>query len=112
MGTAGLDVSKLAGLLERKKIECALVDGDMALDHCVLRLSSVRRPGVVAFLEYENKGMEPRLAGLILSDVEFTPQKDEYPLEWEKTLELEGARADDTDKITQWVESVYLNHTS
>jgi hypothetical protein len=59
MGTAGLDVKRLAGLLERMKADCTLVDDDAALDHCVLRISSIKRPGVVAYIEYENIG-EPR----------------------------------------------------
>ena len=84
MGTAGLDVTRLAGLLERKKIECTLMDGDSALDHCVLRLSSVKHPDVVAFLEYENQGVEPRSAGLIIRDDGFMPQKEDYPFEREK----------------------------
>jgi len=112
MGTAGLDMTRLVGLFERKKIECALVEVDAALDHCVLRLSSVKRPGVVAFLEYENDGMEPRLIGLILRGDGFVPRKEEYPLEWEKTLELRGARKDDPDKIALWVEREYLNRAS
>ena len=110
MGTAGLDTTKLGGLLERKKIECSLVNGDAARDHCVLRLTSPKCPGVVAFLEYENQGMEPRLAGLILRDHEFSPTKDDYPLEWERTLKLEGARKDDADKIARWIEREYLSY--
>ncbi|MDQ3817165.1 MAG: hypothetical protein M3362_05680 [Acidobacteriota bacterium] len=109
---AGLDITGLARLLEGKKIECALVEGDAAFDHCVLRLSSVMRPGVVAFLEYENQGVEPRLASLIFQDDKFMPRKDDYPLEWEKTLKLEGARKDDADKIAGWVEREYLSHVS
>jgi hypothetical protein len=109
MGTAGLDVNRLAGLLERKKVECTLIDGDAAWDHCVLRLASVRRPGVAAFLEYENMGGEPRLAGLVVRDDEFTPRRDDYPLEWDKTLTLEGARKDDAGKIARWVEREFLD---
>jgi hypothetical protein len=112
MGTAGLDITRLTGLLGRKKIECTLVNGDAAFDHCVLRLFSFKRPGVVAFLEYENQGMEPRLAGLILRDDRFMPRKDDYPLAWEKMLKLEGVRKDDADKIAEWVEGEYLNRAS
>ncbi len=112
MGTAGLNVTKLAGLLERKKIECVLVDGDAAFDHCVLRLSSVRRPGVVAFLEYENQGAGTRLAGLTFRNDRFIPRKEDYPLEWEKNVELEGARKDDPEKISRWVEREYLDSAS
>jgi hypothetical protein len=108
MGTAGLDVDRLAGLLRRKQIECTLVDEDATHDHCVLRLSSVKHPTVVAFLEYENQGDEPRLAGAIFRDEQFMPQKDDYPLEWQKTLELKGARKDDPDKIVEWIEREYL----
>ena len=104
MGTSGLALKRLASLLVRKRIECTFVNGDAAFDHCVLRLSSVRLPSVVAFLEYENKGMEFRVAGLILRDASFMPQKEDYPLEWQKTLKLEGAREDDPDKISEWVE--------
>ena len=109
MGTAGLNVSRLAGLLGRVKIDCEIVDGDAALDHCVLRLSSVRRPAVVAFLEYENQGVEPRLAGLAFRGEGFMPQREDYPLEWERRLELRGAREADAEKIARWVEGEYLD---
>ena len=109
MGTAGLNVNRLSGLLERKKVTCTLIDGDAAYDHCVLRLTSFRRPAVVAFLEYENQGSEPRVAGLVVRKDEFTPGRDDYPLEWDKTLRLEGARVDDAEKIAQWVEREFLD---
>jgi hypothetical protein len=112
MGTAGLDINRLAGLLERKKIECVLVDGDSAFDHCVLRLTSVRRPGVVAFLEYENQGGEPRVAGLTFRDDSFMPERNDYPPEWEKYLRLRGARKDDPGKIASWIEGEYLDSAS
>ncbi len=108
MGTAGLDVNRLAGLLERLKVECVVVDEDGAFDHCVLRLSSVKRPAVAAFLEYENQGAEPRLACLALRDDRFMPRDGEYPLEWQATLRLEGARRDDPEEIARWVEREFL----
>ena len=108
MGTAGLDVNRLAGLLERKKVGCTLLDGDAAFDHCILHLSSVKRPAVVALLEYENTGDEPRLAGLVFRQGRFLPERGEPLPEWEKTLELRGARKDDPSKISQWVEREYL----
>ena len=112
MATAGLDVQRLAGLLERKKVECSLLDGDAAFDHCVLRLSSVRRPAVAALLEYENQGGEPRLAGLVFLKDESLPQRHGYRAEWERTLELRGARTDDPDKIAQWVGREFLDTAS
>jgi hypothetical protein len=111
MGTAKLDINRLAGLLERKKVESTLIDDDSALDHCVLRLESVRRPAVVAFLEYENQGVEPRLVGMVFHDETFMPQKYAYPLDWEKTLELAGAIKDDPGKIARWVEREFLGGT-
>jgi hypothetical protein len=112
MGTAGLDVNRLAGLLERKKVECALLEDDAAFDHCVLRLSSVRRPAVVALLEYENWGDEPRLAGLVFREDTCLPQRRENTSGWERTLELRGARTDDPEKIAQWIEREFLNSAS
>ena len=109
MGTAGLDIKRLAGLLKRKKVECSLINGDAALDHCVLQLSSVRRPSVLAFLEYENHGTEFRVAGIVFRDERFTPQRGDYPLEWQATLRLEGARKDDANKIAQWVEREFIS---
>ncbi len=109
MGTAGLDVERLASLLSQNRIESTLVDGDASLDHCVLRLVSVRRPNVVAFLEYENQGVEPRLAGLVFRDDKFLPRTDDYPLEWERTLELDGARENDPEEIAQWIRREYLD---
>ena len=112
MGTAGLDVNRLAGLLERKKVECTLLDGDAAFDHCLLHLSGLRRPAVAALLEYENQGGEPRLAGLVFLGEKSLPQRDGYRAEWERTLELRGARTDDPDKIARWVEREFLNTAS
>jgi hypothetical protein len=112
MGTAGLDINRLVGLLERKKVECTLLDGDAAFDHCVLRLSSLRRPGVTALLEYENQGGEPRLAGLIFLEAKSLPEGHGYRAEWERTLELRGARTDDPDKIAQWVGREFLDTAS
>lgn len=112
MGTAGLNVEALARLLKRRQVSCVLVDGDSARDHCVLRLSSNKFPVVVALLEYENKGFEPRLAGMVFRDNESMPEKDAYPLEWHKTLRLAGARAEDPDKIAQWINCEFLNNAS
>jgi hypothetical protein len=109
VGTAGLNIKRLSDLLARRKVECILVDGDAALDHCVLRLSSDMHPNVVAFLEYENQGTEPRLVGIVFRGDEFTPQKEDYPLEWQKTLKLEGERKADSSKIAEWIEREYLN---
>ena len=102
-------MNRLAGLLERKKVESSLIDGDSAYDHCVLRLSSVRRPGVVAFLEYENIGWEPRLVGLVFREDTFLVKSREKLIDWDRSLELRGSRNDDPDKIAQWVEHEYLN---
>ncbi|HXQ33272.1 MAG TPA: hypothetical protein VN843_04545, partial [Anaerolineales bacterium] len=78
MGTAGLDVKRLQGLLERHKVFAILLEGDEAQDHVVLELSSVRQPNLVARLEYENKGFEPRLASLIVGPI-ADPPKDSSP---------------------------------
>ena len=92
MGTAGLNVERLAGLLERKKVECTLIEGDAALDHCVLRLASRRRPALVAFVEYENQGIEPRLVGLSVQENEPANEKEDRTRDWQKKLKLQGAR--------------------
>jgi hypothetical protein len=105
-------VTRLAGLLERRKVDCVLVDGDSAHDHCVLRLSSIAPPRVHALLEYENHGVEPRFVGLLSRHDESVPRKEEYPLEWQKTLQLSGARAEDPDKIAQWIDRELLNGAS
>ena len=113
MGTAGLNVTRLAGLLERRKVECVLMEGDSARDHCVLRLSSFKLPRVHALLEYENQGVGPRLVGMLFrNDDESVSQKNEYPLEWQKTLQLAGAREKDPDKIVQWIDRELLNCAS
>ena len=107
MGTAGLDTNRLAGLLERKKVVCSVVQDDAAKDHCVLRISSVRRPGLIAIVEYENQGIEPRLASLHLHDND-TAEKDSANSNREKTLELQGSLQEDCEKLCEWIEFEFL----
>ena len=107
MGTARLDVKKLAGLLERIKLDCLLIDDDSAMDHCVLRISSIKRPGVVAYVEYENAG-EPRLVGMIVRPEDYAPEKKDYPLEWEKSMKVKGPRLEDPEKIAAWIKQEFL----
>ena len=107
MGTAGLDVKRLAGLLERMKADCALIDGDAAFDHCVLRVSSTKRPGVVAYVEYENMG-EPRSVSMVIKPDWWAPEEGEYPLECGSWMELRGARKEDPGKIAAWIEQEFL----
>jgi hypothetical protein len=109
MGTAGLDVKRLAGLLQRIKVDCALVEGDESQDHCVLRLSSVKRPGRVAFIEYVNQGVEPRRAGIKLEPPE--PEGEEIGQSFwisEEWFNLRGASRDDPEKIVELVEEIFL----
>lgn len=108
MGTAGLNVKRLLGLLSRKKIEGVVVDDDKSYDHCVLRLTSLKRPAIVAFIEYINQGTEPRLVGLFYGDDKDLLNKDTGWMEWESTLKLEGTRKDDPEKIIDWIEKVFL----
>ena len=108
MGIAGLDTNRLAGLLERKKIVCGVVQGDAAQDHCVLRISSVRRPGLIAIVEYENQGVEPRLASLHLHDDDSAERNSAYSNR-EKTLQLQGSRQEDCEKLCEWIELEFLS---
>jgi len=107
MGTAGLDVKRLTGLLQRMKADCTLIDDDAALDHCVLRLSSAKRPGVVAYIEYENIA-EPRRVGMVIRPDHYIPEKEEYPLDWEKEIRIKGARKEDPERIAEWIKQVFL----
>jgi hypothetical protein len=109
MGTAGLDVKRLSGLLEHLKVGCTLVEGDHALDHCVLRLSSVKRPGVVAFLEYRNQGGETRSVRILIqpAGVGLQAERGHY-FDPQNTLYLRGPRRDDPQRILRWVEREFL----
>jgi len=109
MGTAGLDVRRLSGLLEQRKVTCTLVEGDHALDHCILRLSTVKRPGIVAFLEYVNQGGETRWLRILVrpAGVELQAERDEY-FDPQNTLYLRGPRRDDPQRILRWVEKEFL----
>ena len=107
MGTAGLDVKRLTGLLERMKANCILIDNDAALDHCVLRVSSVKQPGVAAYIEYENIA-EPRLVGMVVRPEPYQPERADYPLKWERELKLEGSRKEDPEKIASWIKRGFL----
>jgi hypothetical protein len=108
MGTAGLNVKRLAGLLKRVKVDCTLVEGDEARDHCVLRISCVKCPGVEAFVEYENQGSEPRFAAMTVQPVGFGPWMDDSSVDWLKTLKLKGARRDDPEKLARWIKLEFL----
>ena len=105
MGSAGLNIKRLAGLLEQIKIECAVLDGDKAEDHCVLCLSSIKRPGVIALIEYENQGVEPRLAGMTILPAEA---EHGLPFEWQETLHLSGSRKGDPEKLIEWIKEEFL----
>lgn len=107
MGTAGLDVKRLTGLLGRMKADSKLISDDAAMDHCVLRISSIKRPGVVAYIEYENTD-EPRLVGMVVRPEYYAPKREDYPLEWERKLVLNGSRREDAGKIAAWVKREFL----
>ena len=77
--------------------------------HRVLRLSSLKRPGVVVLVEYVNIGTEPRHVGMILKPAAFEPDADGgYSFDWEKTMKLEGPRIDDPANLTCWIEKEFL----
>jgi hypothetical protein len=109
MGTAGLDVRRLSGLLEHRKVTCTLIEGDHALDRCVLRLSSDKRPGVVAFLEYVNQGSETRSVRILVqpAGVELQVFRGNH-FDPQNTLYLRGPRRDDPQRILRWVEKEFL----
>ena len=110
MGTAGLDVQRLAGLLERLKVDCSIVDGDEAEDHCVLRLSSVTCPGLLAFIEYMNQGAEPRRARLLVTPEAKEIENKQPLLNIEEWLDLSGPRSDDPEKIVRFVKQNFLKY--
>jgi hypothetical protein len=107
MGTAGVNVKRLAGLLDRMKTDCILVDDDAAMDHCVLRISSTKRPGVVAYIEYENID-EPRLVGMVVKPEHYAPEREDYPLEWKREMKIKGSRKEDPEKIAAWIKQEFL----
>jgi len=108
MGTAGLDFKRLSGLLQRIKVDCTLVEGDEAQDHCILRLSSVKRPGQVAFITYENQGAEPRLAGIRIEPPLMEEKSGQSFWITEETIRLRGTCVDDAKKIVELVEQTFL----
>ena len=109
MGTAGLDVNRLVGLLQRIKVNCAVIEGDEAQDHCVLRLSSVGHPGQVMIVEYVNQGVEPRHVGIKMGPPELEAAAGGGGAFWisEEWINLRGARSDDPQKIAEMVEQVF-----
>src|SRR5215475_13326048 len=98
MGTAGLDVKRLSGLLERMKVDCILAHGDKSHDHCILRLSSVKRPNAVALIEYVNDGMEPRNVGMIICTEAAANEAENTLSEWQYQLVLSGPIKSDPEK--------------
>jgi hypothetical protein len=90
------------------RADCIIVDNDAAMDHCVLRVSSIKRRGVVAYIEYENIG-EPRLVGMVVKPEHYAPEREDYRLEWEKEIEIKGARKEDPEKIAEWIKREFLD---
>lgn len=101
-GTAGLYFELLRGQLERRKIDCDFLEGDRAFDHCVVKLTSRKAPGVVAILKYDNIGVEPRIATLRTST---TGEAEVGHGESEVSLELAGSRRDDVGKILAFIKT-------
>jgi hypothetical protein len=100
-GAAGLDFEALKGQLERRKIDCEFLEGDGPRDHCLMKLTSPKAPGVVGFLDYENLGFEPRVVTLQIStDVEA---EFDYS-EGGESLTLVGSRRDDVKKLLDFIE--------
>lgn len=106
-GTAGLDVRRLAALLERLKIYCTLIDDDAASDRCVLQLSSVRSPGLVALLEYENKGFEPRVATIHISRTNEGDLSGKRSGATERAIRIRGRRRGDIEKIAEFISDFF-----
>ncbi len=116
MGTAGLDLKKLVGLLEQIKIDCTLVEDDRGQDHCLLRLSSPKRPGVVGMLEYINQGIEPRSIGIkvepplaeLKSDHAYIGQHFSIT---DEVINLRGSIREDPQKIFEIVKRSFLGES-
>jgi len=108
-GTAGLDVKRLASLLEQVKIDCTMIEGDEGSDHCLLLLSRAWSPKLVALLEYENKGFEPRIVTLKI----FSSNEDELESQscnaTESVIRIAGRRSGDVGKIVGFVADVFPN---
>ena len=111
MGTAGLDVKELIGMLERIKVDCSLVERDELENHCLLRLSSGKRPGRVALIEYVNIGSEPRVASIKIEPPEEPAPSQSGTSFWisEQGLNLRGPKSDDPKRIVELVRSTFLN---
>ncbi len=113
MGTAGLDVEKLTGLLQRIYVDCTLIEGDEAYDHCVLRLTSLANSVTEALLVYENQGMEPRVVTLeikaenIDGDDRSVEQVGQSFQVTEHGIHLRGTKRDDPLRIFELVQTVF-----
>jgi hypothetical protein len=94
MGTAGLNVDLLIKGLRRRKIDCELIEGDSAADHCILNFSSIRFPERLLTVRYENQGFEPRLAQL-----RPTLEKHQLSQNSTMTIYLSGSRHKDVGKL-------------
>lgn len=108
METAGLDFNRLAGLLERVKIQCTLVDGDHAEDHCLLCILSVDRPRAVAYLGYINQGAESRTLSIRIDPAASEQRSGSYFSVTEETLRLKGVCRDDPEKIVGLVKKAFF----
>jgi hypothetical protein len=79
---AGLEINRLATLLQRIQVECSSIEGDDSQDRCLLRLASLKRPGLVAFVEYLTQRDGSRLVRIKMEPPEPTEQEDLADVFW------------------------------
>ena len=101
-------MKQLAGLLQRMKVDYAFIEGNESQDHCVLQLTSIKRPGDMAIIKYENQGVEPRLVEIKVEPAIQDGNIGQSFCTIHQVLHLRGARIDDPKKILQFIEQKFL----
>jgi hypothetical protein len=61
-------------LLRRNEVDCIVLERGESEDHCLVQISSVRRPGRRGLVEYVNQGSESRVA-----TIKVEPSESELP---------------------------------
>jgi hypothetical protein len=45
---------------------------------------------------------------MVVKREDYRPEREDYPLEWEREMKLKGSRKEDAEKIAAWIKQEFL----